>query len=183
MVVDIENKHELRSRKRYLFMIYCIVVLFVWPLGLFWMVLNEYVEYIIIYVLVMAPLELIAMLMVFSLAISPFKYSIFGPYKRTPFPNEVPLFEKSTGGRISLVQVSGPLIKYVVYPSGLGISILGTGKTFIPTEAITVLKPHFLNRYKLEHNSPELRNPVIFNSRELYEALRKLRGVQETAQP
>ena len=179
-MVDIENKHELRSRKRYFFMIYCIVVLFVWPLGLFWMILNEYVEYIVIYILVMTPLELIAMSMLFSLAISPFKYSIFGPYKRTPFPNEMPLLEKSTGGRISLVQVSGPLIKYVVYPSGLGISILGTGKTFIPTRNITVLKPHFLNSYKLEHNSPELRNPVIFNSRELYEALRKLRGVHET---
>ncbi len=164
-------------------MIYCIVVLFVWPIGLLWMVLNEYVEYIIIYVLVMAPLELIAMLMMLSLAISPFKYSIFGPYKRTPFPNEMPLLEKSTGGRISLVRVSGSLIKYAVYPSGLGLSILGTGKTFIPTQAITVLKPHFLNSYKLEHNSPELRNPVIFDSKELYEALQKLRGVHETIQP
>ncbi len=182
-MIDIEDKHELRSRKRYFFMIYCIAVLFAWPLGLLWVVLNEYIEYIIIYVLAMVPLELIAMLMILSLAISPFKYSIFGPYKRTPFPNELPLLEKSTGGRISLVRISGPLIKYVVYPSGLGLSILGTGKTFIPTQAITDIKSHFSNSYKLEHNSPELRNPVIFDSKELYEALQKLRGVHETTQP
>nr|QNO47712.1 hypothetical protein LDJELIEA_00010 [Methanosarcinales archaeon ANME-2c ERB4] len=182
-MVDIENKHELRSRKRYFFMIYCIAVLFVWPLGLFWMISNEYIEYITIYILVMTPLELVAMLMILSLAISPFKYSIFGPYKHTPFPNEMPLLEISTGGKISSVQVSGPLIKYIVYPSGLGISILGTGKTFIPTRYITDIKPHFLNRYKLKHNSPELRNPVIFNSMELYEALQKLRGVYETTRP
>ena len=181
-MVDIENKHGLRSRKRYFFMIYCIVALFVWPIGPVWMILNGYVEYLTIYALVAVPLALIAMLMMLSLAISPFKYSIFGPYKRTPFPNEMPLLEKSTGGRISLFHVSGPLIKYVVYPSGLGISILGTGKTFIPTQYITDIKPHFLNRYKLKHNSPELRNPVIFNSRELYEALRKLRDAHETTQ-
>jgi len=179
-VDGIENKPELRSRKRYFFMIYCIVALFVWPIGPVWMILNGYVGYVTSYALVAVPLALIAMLMLLSLAISPFKYSIFGPYKRTPFPNEMPLLEGSTGGRISLVQVSGPLIKYVVCPSGLGISILGTGKTFIPTRAITVIKSHFLNSYKLEHNSPELRNPVIFNNRELYEALRKLCGMHET---
>ncbi len=179
---DIENKPELRSRKRYFFMIYCIAFIFAGTLGPIWMILNGYMEYITIYALVVAPLDLIAVLMLLSLAISPFSYSIFGPYKRTPFPNEMPLLEKSTGGRISLFHVSGPLIKYVVYPSGLGISILGTGKTFIPTQYITDIKPHFLNRYKLKHNSPELRNPVIFNNRELYEALQKLRGVQETTQ-
>lgn len=161
-------------------MIYCIVALFVWPIGAVWMILNGYMEYVTSYALVAVPLALIAMLMMLSLAISPLKYSIFGPYERTPFPNEVPLLERSTGGRIALAQISGPLVKYAVYPSGLGISILGTGKTFIPTHAITVIKPHFLNSYKLEHNSPELRNPVIFNNRELYEALRKLCGMHET---
>jgi hypothetical protein len=179
IVVGTENKPKLKSHKRYLFIIYCLGILFIWPTGLFWIALQGYYQYFNLYILVMVPFDLIAVLMLMSLVISPFKYSIFGPYQRRPFPNDKPLLEKSTGGRISLMSVYGPLIKFVVFPSGLGISFFGIGKVFIPTQYFTKINPHFSGNYKLEHNSSEVRSPIIFNSKDLYEALQKLQGFEK----
>lgn len=178
-MVGMENKTKLKSHKRYFFIIYCLGILFIWPTGLFWIALKGHYQYINLYILVMAPLALIAVLMLMSLAISPFKYSIFGPYERRPFPNDKPLFEKSTSGRISLMSVFGPLIKFMVFSSGLGISIFGIGKVFIPTQYFIKITPHFSGNYKLEHESPEVRSPIIFNSKELYEALHKLQDFKK----
>lgn len=177
-MVDIEKKPKLKSKKRYFLILYCLIITFVWPIGLLCIVLKGQFQYINLYILVMAPQALIVTLMLFSLAISPFKYSVFGPYKRRPFPNEKPLLEKSTSGRISLMSVYGPLIKFVVFPSGLGMSILSIGKVFIPTHYFVQVDAHFVGSYKLEHNSPEVRSPIIFYNKDLYESLQKLEGFE-----
>ena len=178
-MVDIEKKPKSKSKKRYFLILYCLVITFVWPIGLLYIVFKGQFQYINLYILVMAPQALIGTLMLLSFAISPFKYSVFGPYKRRPFPNEKPLLEKSTSGRISLMSVSGPLIKFVVFPSGLGISILGIGKVFIPTHYFVQINTHLLGSYKLKHNSPEVRSPIIFNNKDLYESLQKLQGFEK----
>lgn len=177
-MINVENKTEIKSYSRYLFMVYCLALLFAWPVGLFWIALTN-IQYINLYILVMLPLILISTAMWLSLIIIPFKYSIFGPYKRRQFPNEIPLFKKSTSGRISLLNVFGPLIKFIIFPSGVGISILGTGKVFIPTQCIIDINPYSLASYKLKHNSPELRNPIIFDNKELYEYLQNFIGFEK----
>jgi len=179
IVVDIERKPKLKSNKRYFLILYCLVILFIWPIGLLWIAFEGLFQYTNLYVLVMASQALIVALMLLSLVITPFKYSVFGPYKRRPFPNEKPLLEKSTSGRISLMSVYGPLIKFVVFPSGLGISILGIGKVFIPTHYFVQINTHFSGSYKLKHNSPEVRSPIIFNNKDLYESLQKLQGFEK----
>ncbi len=180
MVINVENKPEMKSYSRYLFMIYCLILLFAWPVGLFWMAFTN-IQYINLYILVMVPLALIATSMWLSLFIIPFKYSVFGPYKRRPFPNEIPLFKKSTSGRISLLNAFGPLIKFIIFPSGVGISILGTAKVFLPTQCIININPYSLASYKLKHNSPELRNPIIFHNKELYESLQNFIGFKKNS--
>jgi hypothetical protein len=67
----------------------------------------------------------------------------------------------------------------MVFSSGLGISIFGIGKVFIPTQYFIKITPHFSGNYKLEHESPEVRSPIIFNSKELYEALHKLQDFKK----
>ena len=178
-MVDIEKKPTSKSNKRYFFILYCLLILFFWPIGLLWIGLNGLFQYANLYILVMAPQALIVVLMLLSFIITPFNYSVFGPYKRRPFPNEKPLFEKSTSGRISLMTVYGPLIKFVVFPSGLGISIFGIGKVFIPSHYFVQTTPHFVSSYKLKHNSPEVRSPIIFNNKDLYEHIKKLQGFEE----
>lgn len=178
-MVDIKKKPKSKSKKRYFLILYCLVITFIWPIGLLYIVFEGQFQYINLYILVMAPQALIVTLLLFSFAMSPFKYSVFGPYKRRPFPNEKPLLEKSTSGRISLMSVYGPLIKFVVFPSGLGISILNIGKVFIPTHYFVQIDTHFMGSYILKHNSPEVRSPIIFNNKDLYESLQKLQGFEK----
>ncbi|MBF0490949.1 MAG: hypothetical protein HQL15_10160 [Candidatus Omnitrophica bacterium] len=107
--------------------------------------------------------------------IFPFKYSIFGPMARAPFPQEQPIFEQSNSwGSIGLCNVRGYAFKMHIFPSGVGIS-WGWAKIFIPKINILSVEATFMG-YKLIHNSPELRNPVIFSSKENFEKIQSILG-------
>jgi len=116
--------------------------------------------------------------MVMSLFVFAFEFSIFGPLERSPFPNEKPVLkENGTWGQIGLFRGTFPFFSWHVFPSGLGISIFGIGKVFIPAEQIKGLSEEtglkfFKGRYILKHSSPELLNPVYLPNSRLFEALK-----------
>jgi hypothetical protein len=75
-----------------------------------------------------------------NLLVFPFEFSMFGPCERTLFPDEVPVVRQSWSfGRISWFSGRAPVFTWVVYPSGIGISVFGIGKVFVPVECIVDL--------------------------------------------
>ncbi len=121
-----------------------------------------------------------AVFMIMNLFVFPPEFGIFGTLERDHFPSEQPIL-KITGswGIVGLLRATTPFFSWRVYPSGLGISILGIGKVFVPKQQIKRLSKQkglsfFTARYKLLHNSPELYNPVYFGDSKLFEALRVL---------
>lgn len=124
-----------------------------------------------------------AVLMIMSVFVFPFEFSIFGPLDRSHFPSEQPISKFiGTWGMVGIFRASIPFFNWYVYPSGLGISILGIGKVFIPSENIkelkevkgfpTIFTTFFTSRYRLIHNSPEFHGPVYLPSRSLFETLK-----------
>jgi len=80
---------------------------------------------------------------------------------------------------MGLFRATVPFFNWYIYSSGLGISILGIGKAFIPTEYIKKLDEDggsFFSgsRYQLLHNSPEVRGPVSIPDKTVYEKLRSV---------
>lgn len=163
-------QERIKSHKRYIFYrVYCIIAIAVWNIVGFWMMFHKMTPQ---YILPMIPLILPAIFLVFDFAISPFKFSVFGMYEKTSFPQEGPLFtQKYSWGQIGWFHASIPFFSWYVFPSGLGISIVGSGKTFIQIDNIVAVRKYFLQGYKLTHNSPELRNPVILPTKRVFEAL------------
>jgi hypothetical protein len=159
-----------KPHKRYLFYrAYCLAAMLAWNatglLGLFGQL--EFQRCLTHLMLAMVPLFLPALFMAMSLAVFPFRFSIFGAYERTPLPAERPTYRRSLShGGVWWFRASVPFVTWTVFPSGLGISILGIGTAFLPAEQITELKQGLFSRV-LRHTSPELRNPVYMPGRRL----------------
>ncbi len=113
-----------------------------------------------------------AMFLGFSAFAFPIGYSVFGSHNRTPFPDEVPIRdEKYTWGRLGFFYGSIPLYRWIVFPTGLGVSVFGIGRAFVHVGQIVRLQPHASGWYELHHSSPELRNPIILPSKGLFESV------------
>lgn len=168
---------KLKTHKRYIvYRAYCIVMVIVWNAIGLW----EFTEGISKktapqYIPLLIPFMLPALFMVFSWAVFPWDYSIFGRYERTPFPSGEPILKyRSSWGKISWFHASIPFFTWSVYTSGLCIAIFGVGKVFIPVENIVELKSGFIRGYKLRHNCPELRNPVTLPNKRVFEAIQDI---------
>ena len=113
-----------------------------------------------------------AMFLGFSAFAFPIGYSVFVSHNRTPFPDEVPIRdEKYTWGRLGFFYGSIPLYRWIVFPTGLGVSVFGIGRAFVHVGQIVRLQPHASGWYELHHSSPELRNPIILPSKGLFESV------------
>jgi hypothetical protein len=128
--------------------------------------------------LIIFPLFGAAVFMLQQLFVFPAEYSCFGRLARTPFPNEAPvLVIKNSWGAVSIFKASVPFFIWYLYPSGLGISVFGVGKAFIPTDRIIEviesqgLEKYFYGPYTLRHSSTELLSPVYFPDKRLFDAL------------
>jgi len=111
----------------------------------------------------------------------PFRFGILGSYKRTSFPDEKPLLiiwrYIEPFGKYHLL----PHCTWCVFPSGLGVSILGSGDVFIPLGNIISIENNHRkfwssrrHLYVLRHNSPELIGDLYFSSLEVFEALQEV---------
>ena len=165
------NMEKLKSHDRYLYYrVYFVAAVLLGNAASLWIMHNKQP---IQYQFFIFPFTLPAMVMLCNLAIFPWKYSIFGTNERTPFPNEQPVFKQAISSvSIGWFSVRGlSLFTMYVFDSGLGMSFLGGAKVFIPKEDISSVKKEWLCGYQLKHNSPELRNPVSFFSKEVFEKI------------
>jgi hypothetical protein len=181
---------ELQKRKKnknyIIFRIYAPVIwvcVLIW--GIFWLISaardSEPNSVQLITFGILFPLFGIDIFMLMSIFVFPFEFSIFGHLERTHFPDEKPTLKKTgTWGAIGILfRATVPFFSWYVFPSGLGISILGMGKAFIPAENIKELKDIkgmgiFTGRYMLTHNSSELHGPVYLPDKQVFEALKVL---------
>jgi hypothetical protein len=124
-----------------------------------------------------SPLELTiipAIYMVFSLLAFRFNYSVFGQFKRTPWPQEEPLCRaRLTCGRVALMSATVPFFNWYAFPSGLGFTIMGVGRGFVPYDCITEVKKgsFFSAGSKITHSWPEVRSPLVMPYRRMYDVV------------
>ena len=124
----------------------------------------------------MFPIIIPAIFMLCNLGAIPLPYSVFGPYERTPFPQEqVRHMISHSWGRFGRMNASWPMVTWHIFSSGLGISIERTGNVFIPWHAITAVEPGFLGRWTITHTWPEARTPIVAPNA-VGQAIRSLSG-------
>ncbi|MFC2050436.1 hypothetical protein ACFLTN_04590 [Chloroflexota bacterium] len=120
----------------------------------------------------------IAVFMIMNAYVFRFKYSILGHLERTAFPNEQSVLIKTgSWGQFGLFRTSIPLFNWYIFPSGLGISILGIGKVFISEKYIKEINEngksfYSSSHYQLVHISPEMHRPVFILDKAVFETLR-----------
>lgn len=183
------SEAKLKTTKWYLFWrIYCVTFFLMLAgcmTGLIYMsegqnetgfsVLPSYMPFILIIYLFFVSV----FLLLFDLTIFTFNFSVFGPYERTPFPEEEAKQEWTVNSlKIGLFQSNGIPVKWYLYESGIGIFIWPKSKVFIPKENIVELyesKTIFSHSYILKHSSPELRSPVIIKNNEIFNALQDMK--------
>ncbi len=173
MVVTVQAQDITKPRFVYLFCrSYCLIVLLGWNVyGIreFFLDRAEIPTF--------SPLELSvipAIFMLFSLTAFPFRYSLFGQLKRAPWPEEKPLCtSRSTWGQVGLMTGTVPFFDWYAFPSGLGFSILGVGRGFIPYESIVAVEKSsfWKSGYRVKHSWPEIRNPVVLPHKRMYDAV------------
>ena len=114
----------------------------------------------------MAPFLLPALLAVFNWAAFPFEYSVFGQYKRTEFPEEEVLCRIEWSRIVISWCLRNDLgVTWYVFPSGVGISMSGIGRVFLPFMEIEEITKVGSSRYRVSHTCPEVRSPIIMPSR------------------
>ena len=117
------------------------------------------------------PFYLVATLALCQFFIIPFDYSLFGKYRRTPFPDEPPLRTMSdmmrSGGIAGRYNMG--FVVWCLFKNGIGMKTL-YGKVFLPLDEIDALEldqgfdqVFYRNATStLHHSSPEIRGPIYF---------------------
>jgi hypothetical protein len=157
---------NLKPGKQYIFYrAYCLVVVVIWNISIFWEICqggSMSAPYVFLLLLFGVP----AIVMTSSVFAFPWEYSIFGRYQRTMPPEESPILTKRfVGTQIRWLQTPFTIS---LYSSGIGLSIFGIGKAFIPLEYVTDIRKSIFWRCTLHHCWPEVRSPLKFSSKEIY---------------
>ena len=162
------NEGNLKPRKQYIFYrVYCPVVIVIWNISILWKIRQGgslSAPYVFLLLLVGVP----AIFMSLSVSAFPWKYSLFGRYQRTMPPGEPPILTKRfVGTQIRWLQAPFTI---ALYSSGIGLSLFGIGKAFIPLEYVTDIRVRkgIIWDCTLHHCWPEVRSPLKFPSKEIY---------------
>ena len=121
----------------------------------------------------LVPAFVLVLSVVMGSRILPWRYSVFGPYERTPPPKG---FQAHI--RLSLDPQQPHFIRQLdVGRDGLeltfsGLTLFGRWQTraFLPASSITSIGPATWRTYVVEHNSPEIDGPLVV-SQEVGEAI------------
>lgn len=107
------------------------------------------------------PFYSVATILILNRSVFPWRYSVFGRYRRTPLPNEpaIAVFYASYG-RFARLNCTVPMVTWIIYRSGLGIKIALFGNAYIPARDIMSLWP---DRWAcvMEHGNAEIRGPIL----------------------
>jgi len=105
------------------------------------------------------------LVVLFNLCVFRFPYSVFGAFGRTPLPAHPPAEKLSViTARIGWLRAGAPFLVWHVYPEGLGFTLFGVGKGFVPRELIRSVTVDWW-RVRIEHGSPEVRGPIFVPAR------------------
>jgi hypothetical protein len=113
------------------------------------------------------PLLLPAIFLIFSATVFKFPYSAFGKLKRTQPSQNLIDSDLSFTGEIGGFQARGPFISWSLYPDGIGFSVIGVGKGFVPFSVVDSIKQGKFSGCTVVHSSPEVRSPLVIQSSRL----------------
>lgn len=111
----------------------------------------------------LAPLLAVTVFACFTAETFSFDYSVFGKYRRTPLPNEIPLDEIHFSYAIIGKVRTGPQVTWQFHRHGIGVKVGGIGDVFLPLEEIDSIeiRGRFLGLMsELTHHCPEVRGPI-----------------------
>jgi hypothetical protein len=148
-----------KAHKRYLlYRLFALVVAGGWNgFGLWYLIEPERARLSSWALVFFIPLLLPAIVVALSPFVFPFRYSSFGALERTTFPNEPPHSQFPWSyGRVGTFSATVPFFHWTVFESGLGVSILGQGKAFVPAETIETI-----DRGVVTHRCPEVHSPIV----------------------
>ncbi len=124
-----------------------------------------------LFLLPLVAIGLPALCMVFNWMVFPSPYSVFGPYRRSVPPEELPVVVVgSSFGRFGNLTATKPMVTWRVYRSGLEIAIELIGRAFLPTGSIVAVRRGWWGNTIVHHVSPEIRSPITMPGA-VYEAL------------
>lgn len=108
------------------------------------------------------PFYSLATLLILNRFVFPWRYSVFGRYRRTPLPNEPALTVfYASYGRFARLNCTVPMVTWIVYRSGLGIKIALFGNAYIPARDIVSLSFNRLTGCLMVHDTAEIRSPIL----------------------
>ena len=108
----------------------------------------------------------VCLILVMGTRIVPWRYTVFGPYERSPRP-------KDFQARICMnVAPYRPqyVARYEVGKDGIELTFAFGGRAFLTATSITAIGPAAWRTYVVEHDSPEIGGPLVV-SQEVGEAL------------
>ena len=131
--------------------------------GLIYALVEQSARMLVFVNLVLWPFILVTVFAMFTLQTFSFDYSVFGKYRRTPFPSETPLHEITLSYAIIGKVRTGPLVIWLLYRHGIGIKIVTIGDVFLPLDEVDTLeiRGRFLGlTSELIHHCPEVASPI-----------------------
>jgi hypothetical protein len=120
------------------------------------------------------PLLLPAIFLIFSTTVFKFPYSAFGKLKRTQASMDVVDSDLSFTGEIGGFQTRGPFIIWSLYPDGIGFSVIGVGKGFVPFSVVNYIEQRRFGGCTVVHSSPEVRSPLVIQPARFADAIAQL---------
>jgi len=163
-----------KTDRRYIFYrYYCVVVVVLW-IGVNAFIKSLPIHEFLLLSLVIVPFVVPAIFMVLNLGAFKFQYSVFGPLERSLTPKETASYiSRGTSGAIGWIRGSMPFFSYWIYPSGMGISVLGAGKAFLSFNCVDDVQQEYLRGHRIIHHSPEIRSPISLPSEKLFSAFQE----------
>lgn len=112
----------------------------------------------------------------------PFKYSMFGPYRRTPLTTTRSIWSGTSRGAVGSVRIAGSFGSpgsfargsWRVHPSGIVVTVDWVGTGFVHRDHFVSLTETHGGRWVLEHASPEMASPIAFYNKDLAAAVNSI---------
>lgn len=113
----------------------------------------------IVLAFLLVPALVLVLGVVLGTRIFPWRYSVFGPWERTPPPKG---FQPHV--RLSVTPHHPNFIQHLnIGQEGMELTFnrLGTSRAFLPASSITSIGPATKWSYVVEHDSPEIESPLL----------------------
>lgn len=128
-------------------------------------------------ILLLTALVIPVMLMANNLLAFRFDYSVFGRFEATlppaqePIARDIPL---GLGGRVGLLSLTWPFLRWSAFPSGVAFSIFGTFTGFVPFDSVSSMERTLFYGLRIRHRCVEVRSPLRLPATSVVQAILEL---------